>query len=67
MGSMDDECHLVFECLVLEQPCLYRPHLFTDVHEPNVKAFLAQQDERGAFRYVLDRLKTVAASSDQED
>ena len=44
-GPMEGEYDLVLDCPAIEQARLSRTHLFADVHQPDVKAFLTQQGQ----------------------
>ena len=65
----------MYQCSDLRRPAVQHKQLQLtvllahDAHEPDVKAFLAQQDQKGVCWFVLGCLKTVtvAESSDQVD
>ena len=59
MHVVDDERHLVFECSAFEGLRLARRHLFSAAVGENMKAFMAQGDQRGVVCFVLSCLRAL--------
>ena len=66
MHVVDDERHLVFECLAFEGIRAARRHLFSADVGGDMKAFMAQRDQKGVLWFVMACLKVLDRPAVQE-